>query len=104
MPIEFNNESQSQRPGTQRSEAAPAISFSQDKALANSAKASTISWVLILLILLPVAGVMIGIFQIQEARQAASRGNPWNTGYVQGLYVATGVGLAMTVLVGLLSI
>jgi len=101
MPIEFDNESRSRVPKTSKGDIGPAISFSQDKALSNSGKTSTISWVLILLMVLPVAGILIGVFQIQEARQAKSRGNPWSVSHVQGLYVATIFGIIMTIGLGL---
>lgn len=104
MPIEFDNESRPRRTDKPKVEIWPAISFSQDKALSNSGKTSTISWVLILLVILPVAGILIGLFQIQEARQSASRGKPWSTSHVQGLYAATMFSVLLTVGFGLLLI
>lgn len=104
MPIEFDNKSRPQRTDKPKVETGPAISFSQDKALSNSGKTSTISWVLILLVILPVAGILIGLFQIQEARQSASRGKPWSTSHVQGLYAATMFSVLLTVGFGLLLI
>lgn len=104
MPIEFDNESRPRRSDKPRVETGPAISFSQDKALSNSGKTSTISWILILLVILPVAGILIGLFQIQEARQSASRGKPWSAPHVQGLYAATVFSVLLTVGFGLLLI
>lgn len=104
MPIEFDNESKRQDSSVPKAKSGPAISFSQDKALSNTGKASTVSWILILMVLLPGAGVLIGISQIQEARASASRGKPWSAAHVQSLYFATIFGLLFTIGFGILLI
>lgn len=104
MPIKFNNESRHQKSDIPVAGNGPSISFSQDKALSNSGKASTISWILILLVIIPIAGILIGLFQIQEARQSASRGKPWSSAHTQGLYVATILSVVLTMGLGLLLI
>jgi hypothetical protein len=102
MPVEFNNESKRPESSVPKANSGPAISFSQDKALSNTGKASTVSWILILMVLFPGVGVLIGIFQIQEARASASRGKPWSAAHTQSLYFATIVGLLFTIGFGLL--
>jgi len=102
MPIEFDNESRPRHLKTPSTENGPSITFSQDKALSNSGKTSTISWILILILILPVAGILIGVFQIQEAKHSVTRGEPWSSGHVQGLYFATAFSVIVTLGFGLL--
>lgn len=102
VPIEFDNQSPRRQSEKPSAVSGPSISFSQEKALSNSGKTSTISWVLILILILPIAGILIGVSQIQEAKHSASRGEPWSAGHVQGLYFATALSVILTLGFGLL--
>lgn len=76
VPIEFNNTSRGQNVSEnsqKRSE--PAIQFSQSIAPSNPPAAAGFAWLLVLVLVVPFIGLLLGLVMLQDARHSAARGN-----------------------------
>lgn len=80
----------------------PSIQFSQDLAPSHGPRYSNLGWLLLLLIVWPFVGFVLGLQQIQDARHSRIRGNPRPVTFVAALYVATLASFLLSVLVLLL--
>ena len=76
MPIEFNNTSRGQNAsGNLQKRSEPAIQFSQSIAPSSPPEASGFAWLLVLVLLVPFIGLILGLVMLQDSRHSAARGN-----------------------------